>query len=84
MFNPYWGSFQGVNWMVREVNRSYVPNTKFRNEWSHISTPPICLCLYVVNNGRFILILTFLLVIILGFLSDTLPVALSPWGRLSL
>jgi len=53
--------------MESKINRSHVPSAKVMNEWNYISNPPIYLCLYVVNNGRFILILPFLLVSILDF-----------------
>ena len=58
----FWGSFQGAKRMRRKVNRSRVFSTEVKNEWSYISIPPICLCLYVVSNARFILLLPFLLV----------------------
>jgi hypothetical protein len=35
----YQGSYVGVKWMGREV----VPSAKVKNEWSFMSSPPICL-----------------------------------------
>jgi hypothetical protein len=42
-FNVYWGCFQGVKWMGREVDHSPPSSAKAKNGWSNISTPTVCL-----------------------------------------
>jgi len=42
LFNAYRGSFQGANWLGREVQHSPLSSVEDKNEWSWTSAPPEC------------------------------------------
>jgi hypothetical protein len=51
LVNGYLGYFPGVKWPGREADHSPPSNVEVKNEWSHASSPPVCL--NAVDRGIF-------------------------------